>query len=107
MNSQLNQIPLIRISAVRMHSASSVQIPNHITNFRSLQPYVQLKPLKLHSASSFHVPSQSINNCFHNGPRIVLSPLKVSIQRNTSVSVRQLNKRHRVHPVIDKCNTKR
>ena len=34
---QINKIPEIRLSALRMHSASSVQIPNHITNFTSLQ----------------------------------------------------------------------
>jgi hypothetical protein len=104
---KLTKLPHIRVSAVRMHSASNIQIPNNITDFSLLQPYVKLTPLQLHSASSFHVPSRSINNCFHNGPKVVLSPLKVSVQRNNAVLVHQVNKRHRVHPVIEKCNSKR
>ncbi len=90
-----------------MHSAYSVHIPSNTTNFASLQPYVPLTPLKLYSATSFHIPSRSINKCFHNGPKVVLSPLKSSIKRNNSVLFRPLNKRRRVHPIIEKCNAKR
>ena len=74
MNSQLNQATKIRLSALRMHSASSVKIPILITNFTSLQLYVQLKPLKLNATSAFDVPSQYINTNFNNGPKSVLLP---------------------------------
>jgi len=48
-----------------------------------------------------------INNCFHNGPKHVLTPLKVYIQRNYSVLVHQINKRQIMHPVFEKCTAKR
>ena len=79
---QINKIPEIRLSALRMHSASLVQIHNNITDFTSLQPYVQLNPLKLHAASSFHAPSSSINDYFHNGPKVVLSPYMYTVRLN-------------------------
>jgi len=62
----MNQLkkPILKLTALNMHSVSSVQIPQNVTNFSLLQPSVRLKPLNLHSASSFHVPSISINKCF-------------------------------------------
>ena len=76
-----------------MHSVSTVQIPKNITNFSLLQPSVRIKPLNLQSASSFHVPSISINKCFYNGPKVVISPLKSSIQRLSSFNKRTLHNR--------------
>ena len=99
--------PILKIKPLNMHSVSSVQIPQNVTNFSLLQPSVRLKPLNLHSASSFHVPSLSINKCFYNGPKVVLSPLKSSIIRISSINIRTLHKKHRVYPKISKCNAKR
>lgn len=103
----LEKIINIKLAKLRMHSASSVQLPPNITDFRATQPYVKLRPLQLHSVSTFHIPSTSMNNCFHNSPRVVLSPLKNSIQRNNAFQTYLANKRRRVHPCIDKCNAKR
>ena len=104
---KLNNIPLIQIKPLRMHSVSSVQVPKNISNFNSLEPYVRLKPLNLNSATSFHVPSLSINKCFYNGPRIVISPLKSTFNSISAVHKRSLYKRHRVYPTIQKCFAKR
>ena len=79
----MNQLkkPILKLTALKMHSVSSFQIPQNVTIFSLLQPSVRLQPLNLQSASSFYVPSISINKCFHNGPKVVLSPLKSSIHR--------------------------
>ena len=96
----------LNLQPLNLHSASSVFIPPNITDFKSLQPTVRLRPLQLHSASQFHVPSISINKCFYNGPKVVLSPLK-SIISNRSYNIRSLNRRRRLHPQINKCNARR
>lgn len=101
------KLPIIRVPKLRLPSVSCVQIPRNITDFCATQPVVQIVPLKLHAASSFHLPSQSIQDCFHNGPKVVLSPLKMSFQRNDSFLTYQINRRRRVHPCIEKCNAKR
>ena len=93
-------------SPIRIHSASSSQLPKIITNASSLQPVVRLKLINLHSASSIRIPSNSINKCFYNGPRVVLSPLKNA--RLGSSKFRHIPfKTHRLYPNITKCNSKR
>ena len=86
---------------------SSVQVPKDTSNFNSLEPCVRLKLLHLHSATSFHVPSLSVNKCFYDGPRIVISPLKSTLNSFSAVQKRSLYKRHRVYPTIQKCFAKR
>ena len=105
----MNRIPILKLTPLNIHSASSCQILKNLTNFNSLLPSVCLKPLNLHSASSVRVPSISINNCFHNGPKVVLSPLSKSIQKFNSVNIRLLknNFKRRVYPKNSMCNTKR
>ena len=61
------------ISPLRLHSASSVRIPN------SLLPTVNVTLLKLHSASSISLHGASNNNIFRNRLRITRSPLKSHI----------------------------
>ena len=75
--------------------------------FKLFQPSVRLTPLNLHSARSFHLPSVSISNCFHNGPRVVLSPLKDSMSRKYLVHKKIVFPKRRKYPHISKCNTKR
>ena len=104
---QLHKKTLLKVAGLQIHSGSSVKIPQNITNFSVLQPVVRLNTLNLHSASSFHVPSISINKCFHSGPKVVLSPIKFSIRRNSFINQQLLNKKHRVYPKIYKCSTKR
>ena len=43
----------ITLTPLRLHSASSVRIPNSINNFRTLIPAVRLRPLNLLSAYSW------------------------------------------------------
>jgi hypothetical protein len=96
------KIQTLKVAGLQIHSGSSIQIPQNITNFSDLQPVVRLNTLNLHSASAFHVPSISINKCFHSGPKIVLSPTKMSIHRNSSNNRRLFYYKH-----IEKCNTKK
>ena len=93
-------------SPIRMQSVSSLTIPNNITNLPSLQPVVRLRSLNLHSASSFRVPSISINKCFNNGPKVVLSPLKIN--RLCPPNSNHISfKTRRLYPNISKCDSKR
>ena len=102
---QFNTKPIIKLNKLQMHSVSRVQIPNNLTNFTLLQPHVRLKKLQLCSATSINIPSTSINKCFYNGPKVVLSPLKYSIHSNISRSLNPFY-RHRVYPSIRQCNAK-
>lgn len=91
-----------------VHSASSFRASNGITSSINLLPTVRLNPLNIGSASSFYIPSLSVNSCFHNGPRVLLSPLKASIVRETRVNIRNIRLgRRRVYHKITKCNAKR
>ena len=45
----------ITISPIRLHSASSLQIPRSTARFNSLLPTVNVSPLKLHSVSSINL----------------------------------------------------
>lgn len=85
---------------------SAVRIPTHVSNYSLIQPRVQLKKLNVLTAKSFHLPARTMSNVFHNGPRVLLSPLRSSIihfnLNNRTVS----NSRRRAYPEIYKCNTK-
>ena len=100
------KIPKINIEPIKMHSVSSIQIPNSLNSFTSLQPVVRVKKLQLFSATTVNVPSISINKCFYNGPKIILSPLK----SNYSNRLNPINLRsphwHRMHHSITKCGFK-
>ena len=82
------------ISPLRLHSASSIQIPN------SLLPTVNVTPLKLHSASSINLHGASNNNSFRNRLRIRLSPLKSPILRKNTIPY----KRSGMYPSISSCS---
>ena len=97
---------VLNTNTSNLNSVSSVHIPQNFTRFNTLQPTVRLKQLNLGSASSFHVPSLSLSSCFHNGPRVILSPLRSSIIRKTRVNNLSDRRRCRVYPKINKCNTK-
>ena len=66
----------ITISPIRLHSASSLQIPRSTARFNSLLPTVNVSPLKLHSVSSINLYGASYYNIFSNHLRIRLSPIK-------------------------------
>ena len=60
----------IAISPIRLHSASSLQIPRSTARFNSLLPTVNVSPLKLHSISSINLYGASNYNIFRNHPEI-------------------------------------
>ena len=68
----------ITICPIRLHSASSLQIPSSTARFNSLLPTVNVSPLKLHSVSSINLYGAS-NYIFRNHLRIRLSRIKSPI----------------------------
>ena len=68
----------ITSSPIRLHSASSLQIPRSTARFNSLLPTVNVSPLKLHSVS-INLYGTSNYNIFRNHLRIRLSPIKSPI----------------------------
>ena len=69
----------ITISPIRLHSASSLQIPRSTARFNSQLPTVNVSPLKLHAVSSINLHGASKYNIFSNHLRIRLSPIKSPI----------------------------
>ena len=90
----------ITISPIRLHSASSLQIPRSTARFNSLLPTVNVSPLKLHSVSSINLYGASNYNIFSNHLRIRLSPIKSPIL----LKYKNLYKRNSMYPNISKCN---
>ena len=74
----------ISICPLRLHSASSVQIPSSTRNFNTMFPSVQIRPLNILSASSVNLHGITNSNKFHNNLSIRLSPLKSPILRKYS-----------------------
>ena len=74
----------ITLTLLRLHSASSVRIPNSINNFLTLIPAVRLRPLNLLSASSVNLHGLANTSKYSN-------PFK----------------RPGMYPSISKCNAKR
>ena len=93
----------ITLTPLRLHSASSVRIPNSINNFRTLIPALRLRSLNLLSASSVNLHGLANTSIFHNNLRVMLSPLKSPVLRKYSNPF----KRPRMYPSISKCNAKR
>ena len=92
----------ITLTPLRLHSASSVRIPNSINNFRTLIPTVRLRPLNLLTASSVSLHGLAYTSIFHN-LWVMLSPLKSPVLRKYSNPF----KRSGMYPSISKCNAKR
>ena len=93
----------ITLTPLRLHSASSVRIPNSINNFLTLMPAVRLRPLNLLSASSVNLHGLANTNIFHNNLWIMLSPLKSPVLSKFSNPFN----RPGLYPSISKCNVKR
>ena len=74
----------ITLTPLRLHSASSIRIPNSINNFRTLIPALRLRPLNLLSASSVNHHGLPDTSIFHNNLRVMLSPLKSPVLRKYS-----------------------
>ena len=95
-NSIMNSLKTVKIllSLLRLHSASSIQIPQSTNRYNSIVPSVYVSPLKLHSATKIN---------FRNHLKVRLSPLKSPVLRNS----RSKYRRSVVYPSISKCNAKR
>ena len=93
----------ISISPLRLHSASSVQIPSSTRKFNTMLPSIKIRPLNILSASSVNLHGITNSNVFHNNLRIRLSPLKSPILRKYTNPF----KRCGMYPSISKCNAKR
>ena len=93
----------ITLTPLRLHSASSVRIPNSINNFRTLISALRLRPLNLLSASTVNLHGLANISIFHNNLRVMLSPLKSPVLRKYSNPF----KRPGMYPSISKCNAKR
>ena len=92
----------ITISPIRLHSASSLQIPRSTARFNSLLPTVNISPLKLHSVSSINLYGASKYNIFSNHLRIRLSP----ITSPTLLKYKNPFRTSCMYPNISKCNAK-
>ena len=66
----------ISISPLRLHSASSVQIPFSTRKVNTMLPSIKIRPLNILSAASVNLHGISNSNVYHNNLRIRLSPLK-------------------------------
>ena len=98
----MNVAFLLTLTPLRLHSTSSVRIPNPISNFRTLILAVRLRPWNLLSASSVNLHGLANTSIFHNNLRVMLSPLKSSVLRKYSNPF----KRPGMYPSISKCNAK-
>ena len=93
----------ITLTPLRLHSTSSLWIPNSINNFRTLIPAVRLRPLNLLSASSINLHGLANTSIFYNNLRVMLSPLKSKVLLKYSNPF----KKPGMYPSISKCNAKR
>ena len=104
-NSIMNNLKTVKIllSPLRLHSASSIQIPQSTIRYNSMLPSVYVSPLKLHSATKINLHGVSDSALFRNHLKVCLSPLKSPVLRNS----RSKYRRSVVYPSISKCNAKR
>ena len=93
----------ISISLLRLHSASSVQIPSSTRNFNTMLHSIKIRPLNILSVSSVNLHGITNSSVFHNNLRIRLSPLKSPILRKYTNPF----KRCGMYPSMFKCNAKR
>ena len=93
----------ISISPLRLHSASSVQIPSSTRKFNITLPSIKIRPLNTLSGFAVNLHGTTNSNVFHNNLSIRLSPLKSPILRKCT----NLFKRCGMYPSISKCNAKR
>ena len=100
----MNSLKTVKIllSPLRLHSASSIQIPQSTNRYNSMLPSVYVSPLKLYSATKMNLHGVSDSALFRNH-LIRLSPLKTPVLRNS----RSKYRRSVVYPSISKCNAKR
>ena len=100
----MNSLKTVKIllSPLRLHSASSIQIPQSINRYNSMLPSVYVSPLKLHSATKINLHGVSYSALFRNHLKVCLFPLKSPVLRNSRSEYRESV----VYPSISKCNAK-
>ena len=105
LNSITNSLKTVKILLfpLRLHSASSIQIPQSTNRYNSMLSSVYLSPLKLHSATKIKLYGISDSALFRNHLKVRLSPLRSPVLRNS----RSKYKRIVVYPSISKCIAKR
>ena len=98
----MNSLKTVKIllSPLRLHSASSIQIPQSTNRYNSMLPSVYVSPLKLHSATKINLHGVSDSALFRNHLKVRLSPLKSPVLRNS----RSKYRRSVVYHSISKCN---
>ena len=72
----------ILLSPLRLHSASSIQIPQSTNRYNFMLPSVYVSPLNLHGVSD--------SALFRNHLKVRLSPLKSPLLRNSGVSIAEV-----------------
>ena len=72
----------ILLSLLRLHSASSIQIPQSTNRYNSTLPTVYVSPLKLYSASKINLHGISGSSLFRNHFKVRISPVKSPVLRN-------------------------
>ena len=87
----MNSLKTVKIllSPLRLHSASSIQIPQSTNRYNSMIPSVYVSPLKLHSATKINLHGVSDSALFRNYLKFVflllshlyLGTLGVSIEK--------------------------
>ena len=104
-NSIMNSLKTVKIllSPLRLHSASSIQIPQSTNRYNFMLPSVYISPLKLHSATKINLQGVSDSAHFRNHLKVRLLPLKSPVL----TSSRSKYRRSVVYPSISKCNAKR
>ena len=104
-NSIMKSLKTVKIylSPLRLHSASSIQIPQSTNRYYSMLQSVNVSPLKLHSATKTNLHGVSDSALFRKHLKVRLSPLKSPVLRNS----RSKYRRSVVYPSISKCNAKR
>ena len=93
----------ILLSPLRLHSASTIQIPNSTNRYNSMLPSVYVSPLKLHLATKINLHGVSDYVLLRNHLKVRLSHPKSPVLRDS----RSKYRRSVVYPSISKCNAKR
>ena len=66
LNDKLPKTVKILLSPLRLHSASSIQIPQSTNRYNFMLPSVYVSPLKLHSATKINLHGVSDSALFRN-----------------------------------------
>ena len=88
----MNSLKTVKIlrSSLRLHPASSIQIPQSTNRYNSMLPSVYVSLLKLHSATKINLHGVSDSALFRNLLKVCLSPLKTLYSGTLGVSIEEV-----------------